>query len=142
MYDGCRSHLDDGWSCVANSRDDEGGPVNLKTSTRVVNGIVIVDIIGQLRLGEGTNVVRDLVRDLMGKNYKNILLNLADVRYIDSAGVGELMSCYTSVRNQGGQFKLMHLSKSVHDLLQITKLYTVFDIEEDEDKAIQSFQSA
>jgi len=124
-----------------NSCEGEGGPVNLKTSTRVVNGIVIVDIIGQLRLGEGTNVVRDLVRDLMGKSYKNILLNLADVRHIDSAGVGELMSCYTSVRNQGGQFKLMNLSKNVHNLLQITKLYTVFDVEEDEVKAIQSFQS-
>ncbi len=116
--------------------------MNLKTSTRIVNGIVIVDIIGQLRLGEGTNVVRDLVRDLMGKNYKNILLNLADVRHIDSAGVGELMSCYTSVRNQGGQFKLMNLSKNVHDLLQITKLYTVFDIAENEGNALQSFQSA
>jgi anti-sigma B factor antagonist len=120
----------------------EGGPVNLKTSTRVVNDIVIVDIIGQLRLGEGTNVVRDLVRDLMGKNYKNILLNLADVRHIDSAGVGELMSCYTSVRNQGGQLKLMNLSKNVHNLLQITKLYTVFDVEEDEATAIQSFHPA
>ncbi len=116
--------------------------MSIKTSTRVVNDIVIVDIIGQLRLGEGTNVVRDLVRELMGKNYKNILLNLADVRHIDSAGVGELMSCYTSVRNQGGQFKLMRLSKNVHDLLQITKLYTVFDIEEDEVKAVQAFQSA
>jgi anti-sigma B factor antagonist len=116
--------------------------VNLKTSTRVVNDVVIVDIIGQLRLGEGTNVVRDLVRELMGKNYKNILLNLADVRHIDSAGVGELMSCYTSVRNQGGQLKLMNLNKNVHNLLQITKLYTVFDIEEDEVKALQSFQPA
>ena len=114
----------------------------MNLSTRVVGGIVIVDIIGQLRLGEGTNVVRDLVRDLMGKNYKNILLNLADVRYIDSAGIGELVSCYTSVRNQGGQFKLMNLSKNVHNLLQITKLYTVFDIAEGESKAIQSFQSA
>jgi anti-sigma B factor antagonist len=120
----------------------EGGPVNLKTSTRVVNDVVIVDIIGQLRLGEGTNVVRDLVRELMGKNYKNILLNLADVRHIDSAGVGELMSCYTSVRNQGGQLKLMNLNKNVHNLLQITKLYTVFDIEEDEGKALQSFLPA
>ena len=116
--------------------------MNVKTSTRIVNGIVIVDIIGQLRLGEGTNVVRDLVRELLGKNYKNILLNLADVRHIDSAGVGELVSCFTSVHNQGGQLKLMRLSKNVHDLLQITKLYTVFDIAEDEDRAIQSFQSA
>ena len=114
----------------------------MNLSTRVVGGIVIVDIIGQLRLGQGNNVVRDLVHDLMGKNYKNILLNLADVRYIDSAGIGELVSCYTSVRNQGGQFKLMNLSKNVHNLLQITKLYTVFDIAEDQSKAIQSFQSA
>jgi len=116
--------------------------VNLKTSTRVVDGIVIVDIIGQLRLGEGTNVLRDLVRELMGKDYKNILLNLADVRHIDSAGVGELMSCYTSVQNQGGQLKLMNLSKNVHNLLQITKLYTIFDVAEDEVTAIQSFHSA
>ena len=113
--------------------------MNLKASTRIVNGIVIIDIIGQLRLGEGTNVVRDLVRELMGKNYKSILLNLADVRYIDSAGVGELVSCYTSVRNQGGQLKLMRLSKNVHDLLQITKLYTVFDVKDDEAGAVKAF---
>jgi anti-sigma B factor antagonist len=139
---GCRLVPDDKRPEQYQLLRSEGGLVILKTSTRVVNGIVIVDIIGQLRLGEGTNVVRDLVRDLMGKNYKNILLNLADVRYIDSAGVGELMSCYTSVRNQGGQFKLMNLSKNVHNLLQITKLYTVFEVEEDEARAIQSFQSA
>lgn len=112
----------------------------IKTSTRLVNGVVIVDIIGQLRLGEGTNIVRDLVRELMGKDYKNIILNLADVRYIDSAGVGELMSCYTSVRNQGGQLKLMNLSQKVHNLLEITKLYTVFDVAENEAAALQAFQ--
>jgi len=114
--------------------------VNLKTSTRLVDGVVIVDIVGELRLGEGTGALRDVVRELAGKNYLNILLNLAAVRHIDSAGVGELMSCYTSIRNQGGHLKLMNLNKNVHNLLQITKLCTIFEIEDDEATAIKSFQ--
>jgi len=114
--------------------------VNLKTSTRLVDGVVIVDIVGELRLGEGTGILRDVVRELAGKNYLNILLNLASVRHIDSAGVGELMSCYTSLRNQGGHLKLMNLNKNVHNLLQITKLYTIFEVEDDEATAIKSFQ--
>jgi anti-sigma B factor antagonist len=114
--------------------------VNLKTSTRLVDGVVIVDIVGELRLGEGTGILRDVVRELAGKNYRNILLNLASVRHIDSAGVGELMSCYTSLRNQGGHLKLMNLNKNVHNLLQITKLYTIFEVEDDEATAIKSFQ--
>jgi len=113
--------------------------VNLKTSTRLVNNIVVVDIVGELRLGEGTGILRDVVRDLAEKGYKNILLNLASVRHIDSAGVGELMSCFTSIRNQGGHLKLMNLNKNVHNLLQITKLYTIFEVEEDEPAAINSF---
>ncbi len=114
--------------------------MNIKTSTRLVDGVIIVDIIGELRLGEGTDVVRNLVRELIGKGYKNILLNLRDVRHIDSAGVGELMSCYTSVRSQGGALKLMNLSKNVHNLLQITKLYTIFEVEDDEPTAVASFR--
>jgi len=114
--------------------------VGIKTSTRLVDGVVIIDTIGELRLGEGTDVVRHVVHDLLGQGYKNILLNLRDVRHIDSAGVGELMSCYTSVRNQGGQLKLMNLSKNVHNLLQITKLYTIFEVEDDEHTAVASFQ--
>ena len=114
--------------------------MNLKTSTRLVDGVVIVDIVGELRLGDGTGILRDVVRELAGKNYINILLNLASVRHIDSAGVGELMSCYTSIRNQGGHLKLMNLNKNVHNLLQITKLYTIFEVEEDEATAIKSFQ--
>ena len=114
--------------------------MNLKTSSRMVNGIVIVDIVGELRLGDGTGILRDVVRDLTDKGYKNILLNLAAVRHIDSAGVGELMSCFTSIRNQGGHLKLMNLNKNVHNLLQITKLYTIFEVEEDEPAAIKSFQ--
>ena len=85
-------------------------------------------------------MVRHVVRELVDKDYKNILLNLRDVRHIDSAGVGELMSCYTSVRNHGGPLKLMNLSKNVHNLLQITKLYTIFEVEDDEPTAIASFR--
>jgi anti-sigma B factor antagonist len=107
----------------------------------MIDHVVIVDTIGELRLGEGTDVVRSVVRELVGQGYRNILLNLRDVRHIDSAGVGELMSCYTSVRNQGGQLKLMNLSKHVHNLLQITKLYTIFDVAEDEATALASFHS-
>jgi anti-sigma B factor antagonist len=117
----------------------EGEPVSIKTSTRLVNNVLIVDTIGELRLGEGTDVLRNVIRDQLEHGYKNILLNLRDVRHIDSAGVGELMSCYTSVRNQGGQLKLMNLSKNVHNLLQITKLYTIFEVAEDEATAVASY---
>lgn len=116
------------------------GSMGIKTSTRLIEDVVIVDTIGELRLGEGTNVVRTVVSGLIVEGYRNILLNLRDVRHIDSAGVGELMSCYTSVRNQGGQLKLMNLSKNVHNLLQITKLYTIFEVEDDEATAVASFQ--
>ncbi len=121
---------------------DWGRSLSIKTSTRLVQKVLIVDTIGELRLGEGTDVVRNVVRDMLGQGYKNILLNLRDVRHIDSAGVGELMSCYTSVRNQGGQLKLMNLNKHVHNLLQITKLYTIFEVAEDEDSAVSSFHQA
>ncbi len=120
--------------------ETEANFVSIKTSTRLVDNVLIVDTIGELRLGEGTDVVRNVVRDMLGQGYKKILLNLRDVRHIDSAGVGELMSCFTSVRNQGGELKLMNLSKHVHNLLQITKLYTIFDVAEDEDTALASFQ--
>lgn len=112
----------------------------IKTSTRQVEGVVIIDTIGELRLGEGTDLMRNVVRGLVEQGYKHILLNLRDVRHIDSAGVGELMSCYTSVRNSGGVLKLMNLSKNVHNLLQITKLYTIFEVSEDEPSAIASFR--
>ena len=114
--------------------------MNLKTSSRLVDGVVIVDIVGELRLGEGTGALRDVVQDLVGKGYTRILLNLASVRHIDSAGVGELMSCYTSIRNKGGHLKLMNLNKNVHNLLQITKLCTIFEVAEDEAAALKSFQ--
>jgi anti-sigma B factor antagonist len=114
--------------------------VTIKTSTRQRDGVVIVDIVGELRLGEGTGILRDVVQETLGQGYTKLLLNLGSVRHIDSAGVGELMSCYTSVRNKSGQLKLMNLNKHVHNLLQITKLCTIFEVAEDENSAVSSFQ--
>jgi anti-sigma B factor antagonist len=111
----------------------------MKASTRQVDGVTIVDLSGRITLGEGSVVLRDTIKDLLGKGQKKILLNLADVSYIDSSGIGELVSAFTSVRNQGGELKLLHLTKKVHDLLQITKLYTVFDVKDDEAAAIAAF---
>ncbi len=113
--------------------------MNIKSSTRKVNGVTIVDLSGRITLGEGSVVLRDTVKDLVGRGSKKILLNLGDVTYIDSSGIGELVSAFTTVRNQGGELKLLNLTKKVHDLLQITKLYTVFDVRDDEAAAISSF---
>jgi anti-sigma B factor antagonist len=111
----------------------------MKASTRQVDGVTIVDLSGRITLGEGSVVLRDTIKDLLGKGQKKILLNLGDVSYIDSSGIGELVSAFTSVRNQGGELKLLNLTKKVHDLLQITKLYTVFDVKDDEAVAIAAF---
>jgi anti-sigma B factor antagonist len=113
----------------------------MKVVTRRVGDVTIVDLSGQIKLGEGSSVLRDAVKDLIGKGQKKILLNLGDINYIDSSGIGELVSAYTSVRNQGGELKLLHLTKKVHDLLQITKLYTVFHVLDDEAGAIATFSS-
>ncbi len=113
--------------------------MSMKASTRQVDGITIVDLSGRITLGEGSVVLRDTIKDLLGKGQKKILLNLGEVSYIDSSGIGELVSAFTSVRNQGGELKLLHLTKKVHDLLQITKLYTVFDVKDDEAGAIAAF---
>jgi anti-sigma B factor antagonist len=114
--------------------------VAMRASTRQLGTIVIVDLGGRIELGEGSSVLRDTVKDLVAKGHKFILLNLGEVNYIDSAGVGELVSAFTSVRNQGGELKLLKLTKKVHDLLQITKLYTVFDVHDDEQTALAAFE--
>jgi anti-sigma B factor antagonist len=114
----------------------------MKLNTRQVDGVTILDLSGRITLGEGSVQLRDAIRDLLAKGQKHILLNLADVNYIDSSGIGELVSAYTTVRNQGGELKLLNLTKKVHDLLQITKLYTVFDIKDDEASAIASYARA
>jgi anti-sigma B factor antagonist len=112
----------------------------MKANSRQVNGVTVVDMSGRITLGEGSVVLRDTIRDLLGKGQKKILLNLGNVTYIDSSGIGELVSAFTSVRNQGGELKLLNLTKKVHDLLQITKLYTVFDIKDDETAAVGAFK--
>lgn len=114
--------------------------MTMKASTRQVNGVTVVDLSGRITLGEGSVVLRDTIRDVVAQGNKKILLNLGDVTYIDSSGIGELVSGFTSVRNQGGELKLLNLTKKVHDLLQITKLYTVFDVKDDEASAIASFK--
>ena len=113
--------------------------MSMKSSTRQVDGVTILDLSGRITLGEGSVQLRDSVRDLLAKGNKNILLNLANINYIDSSGIGELVSAFTTVKNQGGELKLLNLTKKVHDLLQITKLYTVFDIKDDEASAIAAF---
>lgn len=113
--------------------------MSMKITTRQVDGVTILDLSGRITLGEGSVMLRDAVRDLLAKGSKHILLNLGDVNYIDSSGIGELVSAYTTARNQGGELKLLNLTKKVHDLLQITKLYTVFDVKDDEASAIASF---
>ena len=114
--------------------------MSMKSITRQVNGITIVDLSGRITLGEGSVLLRDMVRDLVTKGQRKILLNLGDVTYIDSSGIGELVSAFTTVRNQGGELKLLNLTKKVHDLLQITKLYTVFDVKDDEATAVAAFK--
>jgi anti-sigma B factor antagonist len=113
--------------------------LSFRATPREANGATVVDVSGRITLGEGSAMLRELLRDLAKKGQKRVLLNLADVNYIDSSGIGELVSAYTSIKNQGGEMKLLHLTKKVHDLLQITKLYTVFDVHADEATALRSF---
>ena len=114
--------------------------MNLKSKTRQVDGIAIVEMSGRVTLGEETKLLRETIQRLLGEGQKQILLNLGEVAFIDSAGIGELVSAFTSVRNRGGELKLLNLTKRVRDAVQITKLYTVFDIADDEAAAIKSFK--
>ena len=113
--------------------------MSVKLNTRQVGDVSVVDVAGRITLGEGSSALRETLREMVSKNQKKILLNLGDVSYIDSSGIGELVSGFTTVTNAGGQLKLLNLSKRVKDLLQITKLYTVFDVHDDEAAAVRSF---
>ena len=112
----------------------------LQGTFREAGDVAVVDFSGKITLGEGSAVLRKTVRDLLERGHRKILLNLADVDYIDSSGIGELVSAYTSVRSASGEMKLLQLTKRVHDLLQITRLFTVFDVQSDEDAAVRSFR--
>ena len=112
----------------------------LTIASREVDGVTVLDLNGRITLGEGSVQLREAIRDLISKGSKTILLNMGDVNYIDSSGLGELVSAYTTAKNQGAAVKLLNLTKKVKDVLQLTKLYTVFDVFEDEASAISSFK--
>lgn len=112
----------------------------LQGTCREINDVAIIDFSGKITLGEGSSTLRRTIKELIDKGYRKIVLNLYDVDYIDSSGIGELVSGYTTVRNASGELKLLHLTKRVHDLLQITRLFTVFDVQSDEDTALRSFR--
>jgi anti-sigma B factor antagonist len=113
--------------------------VSVKLTTRQVGDVTVIDAVGRITLGEGASTFRDKVRELVASGNKKLLLNLGEVSYIDSSGIGEMVSGFTTVTNQGGVVKLLNLTKRVKDLLQITKLYTVFEVFEDEATAVRSF---
>jgi anti-sigma B factor antagonist len=113
--------------------------VSVKLSIRQVGDVTVIDASGRITLGEGASTFRDTVRDLAAQGSKKLLLNLSEVSYIDSSGIGEMVSGFTTVTNHGGRLKLLGLSKRVKDLLQITKLYTVFEVFDDEATAVRSF---
>lgn len=112
----------------------------LRATHRDAGETTVVELGGRIVLGEGSALLRKTVRGLLEENRNRLVLNLADVDYIDSSGIGELVSAYTAVKNRGGELKLLHLTKKVHDLLQLTKLYTVFDVYTDESTALRSFK--
>lgn len=111
----------------------------LTAKTRQVGNIAILDLGGKITLGESTGILRDELRSLLAQGHKNILLNLADVSYVDSAGLGELVGAYTTAANQGGSIKLLNMQGKLRDLMQITKLHTIFASFDNEKAAIDSF---
>ena len=115
--------------------------MSLKISVRQVDNVAILDLSGRITLGEASGALRDAIKDALAKDHTNILLNLADVTYIDSSGLGELVGAFATVNNRGGRLKVMNVQKRVHELMQITKLYSVFEVHGDEASALRSFQS-
>ncbi len=114
-------------------------PLRMQIATRHVAGVAFVDVTGRITVGEGNVMLREVVRQLVEAGHKKIAMNLYEVGYLDSSGMGELVKAYTTVRNQGGQLKLVNPSKRVQDLLHLTRLSGVFAIEADEASAIQAF---
>jgi anti-sigma B factor antagonist len=114
--------------------------VALQGTVREIGEIIVIDFSGKITLGEGSSTLRKSIREVLDSGHRKILLNLADVDYIDSSGIGEMVSAYTTVRGLEGELKLVHLTKRVHDLIQITRLFTVFDVQSDEHSALRSFK--
>jgi anti-sigma B factor antagonist len=114
----------------------------MQIEERAVGDVVVLDRKGKITLGEGDELLKDKVNSLVNQGHKKIILNLADVPYIDSAGLGEVVRTYTTVSRQGGSLKLLNLTKRITDLLSITKLLTVFETFESENEAIRSFSAS
>jgi anti-sigma B factor antagonist len=112
----------------------------LNISERSAGDVVILDLSGKITIGEGSVQLRESVRKLLDEGKKKVLLNLGDVSYVDSSGIGELVSSYTTTNNNGGHLKLLNLTKKIKDLLMITKLLTVFETFENEQSAVGSFK--
>ena len=115
--------------------------MSFRAVTREVGGVTVIDMDGRITLGEGSNLLRDLITTNLESGRKKIVMNLAGINYIDSTGLGELVSGYRQIKSQGGELKLLNLNKKVSDLLQITRLYAVFDIHNDEAQAVASFHA-
>ena len=124
------------------AKSEDGALTQLRATRRQLGDIAIVDLSGRITLGEGNAALRQQVREILEQGHKKILLNLREVGYIDSSGLGEIVKSYTTVRSQGGQLKLVQVNRRVHDLLQTTKLHLVLEIEPDEETALQSFGSS
>jgi anti-sigma B factor antagonist len=114
--------------------------MNMRATAREAGGVLVVDLSGRILLGDDSAYLRKMIRSLLDEGHRRIVLNLGDVDYIDSSGIGELVSGYSAVRSQGGELKLLNLSRRVRDLLQLTKLYTVFDVHTEEAMALRSFR--
>ena len=108
---------------------------------REVDDVAVVDFSGQITLGESSATLRRMIREIVEMGHRKIILNLSDVDYIDSAGIGELVSACTSLRNLHGELKLLNLSRRLRDIIQITRLYTIFDVQTDEQTALRSFKA-
>jgi anti-sigma B factor antagonist len=113
--------------------------MSFRATSREITGVMMFDLVGRITLGEGSAMLRDLVREALRGGHNKILMNLSGIDYIDSTGLGELVSAYRLIKSQGGELKLLKLNKKVTDLLQVTKLYTIFDIHNEEAQAIASF---
>ncbi|HXM93565.1 MAG TPA: STAS domain-containing protein [Candidatus Dormibacteraeota bacterium] len=114
--------------------------MTIQVSSRHVDSVTIVGLQGKLARGEGTTALRDAIRGLLDQGHKKLLLHLGEIQYVDSAGIGELVATITTVRHHGGELKLLKPSAKVRELLEITKLTKVFDVNDDEPKALKSFR--
>ena len=113
--------------------------MSVKLTTRQVNEVTVIDVSGRITLGEGSSLLRDELRSLIGSNRRMILLNMADVSYVDSSGIGQLVAALTTVNSLGGQLKLLNLTKRLKELLQMTKVISIFEVFDDEKKAVVTF---